>query len=374
MNKNYYDILGVTEDEKKLSGDEFNSLIKKKYRQIALKFHPDRQQGKSEKEKKEAEEKFKEASEAYNVLSDEKKRSEYDNPASGFQFSGFASDEDFREFVRRHFEDVAGMHGFEGMGFDFETGGFNDSRNVGVKGGSIRIRLDFTLEELYNGTKKKIKYKRYEKCSVCNGTGLTGKSKQKTCPTCGGNGMVFSRNQFMQMYQTCPTCGGKGYFTENPCERCGGHGIERKDFETEITFEKGIMGGMEVVYKNLGNAAPHGNGINGDLHVLVCEKEHDKFKRNGVDLYTIINVPVIDAILGTQVKITTINGKTLTATIKQGTEDGTKLLFKGYGMPVYGTNGYGNLIGVVKLVMPKKLNKDEEKLLSELKKKENFNG
>ena len=372
MNKNYYEILGITEEEKNLPKEEFNDIVKKKYRHIALQFHPDRQQGKSEEEKKQAEEKFKEAAEAYEVLSDENKRAEYDNPASDFQFTGFGTEADFHEFVRRHFGDIAGMHGFGSMGFeDFGGMGFETQKST-PKGSGIRVKLEFTLEELYTGTKKKIKYKRYEICSECNGSGVTSESRNRTCPTCGGKGMVFAQNQFMQMYQTCPTCGGKGHFIENPCKKCGGHGIEQKQFETEITFEKGLMPGMEMIYRGLGNAAPHGDGVNGDLHVVIYEKEHERFKRNGVDLYTVIEVPVLDAILGSQIKVKTINGKTLSATIKQGTEDGTKLSFKGYGMPIYGTNGYGNLICVIKLVMPKNLNKDEKKLLNDLKTKEHF--
>lgn len=372
MRKDYYSILGITEDEKKLSGEEFNKICKSKYRSMAVQYHPDKQQGKSEEEKKQAEEKFKEAAEAYEVLSDEKKRAEYDNPASDFQFSGFGSDVDFHDFVRRHFGDIAGMHGFGNMGFDdFGGMGFGNQQTV-TKGSGIRVKIAFTLEELYNGTTKKIKYKRYEKCSECGGSGLTSESRQRTCPTCGGKGMVFSQNQFMQMYQTCPTCGGKGHFTENPCKKCGGHGIEQKEFETDVTFEKGLMPGMEMIYRGLGNAAPHGEGTNGDLHVIIYEKEHERFTRNGVDLYVTVEVPVVDAILGGQIKVKTINGKTLSATLKQGTEDGTKLSFKGYGMPVYRTNGYGNLICVIKIVMPKSLNKDEKKLLTDLKTKEHF--
>ncbi len=373
MDKNYYDILGITEEEKNLPKEEFNDILRKKWRSLALSLHPDRQQGKSEEEKKRAEEKFKEAAEAYEVLSDEQKRSEYDNPASGFQFSGFGSDADFHEFVRRHFGDIAGMHGFGSMGFDdFGGMGFGGQQQASRKGSGIRIKVGLTLEEMYSGTKKKLKYPRYERCSTCNGSGRTSESREKTCPTCGGKGMVYSHNQFMQMYQTCPTCGGKGHFVENPCKECGGFGIVQKEHEVEITFDKGLMHGMELVYGGLGSAPPHGDGVNGDLYVIVYEKKDDRFERNGADLYMKIDVPVIDAILGGQIKVDTIGGKTLTSTLKQGTEDGTKLLFKGYGMPIYGTNNYGNLICVVHVTMPKSLNKEEKKLLSDLKKKEHF--
>lgn len=373
MKKDYYSILGISEEEKNLPKEEFNDILRKKWRNLALSLHPDRQQGKSEEEKKRAEEKFKEAAEAYEVLSDEQKRAEYDNPASNFQFSGFGTDADFHEFVRRHFGDIAGMHGFRNMNFgDFGGMGFGEQEQGVQKGSGIRIKVGLTIEEMYSGTKKKLKYARYERCSTCGGSGLTSESKEKTCPTCGGKGMIYAHNQFMSMYQTCPTCGGKGHFVENPCKTCNGHGIEQKEHEVEITFEKGLMHGMELVYGGLGNAAPHGNGVNGDLHVLVYEKKGDKFERNGADLYMKIDVPVIDAILGGQIKVETIGGKTITSTLKQGTEDGTKLLFKGYGMPIYGTNNYGNLICIVHIVIPKNLNKEEKKLLSDLKKKEHF--
>ena len=368
--KDYYKILGVTDDERKLTGEEFNKVIKSKYRSLALSLHPDRQQGKSDAEKKAAEEKFKEVSEAYEVLSDEKKRSEYDNPMSNFQFTGFGSDADFHDFVRRHFGDFGGFGGgFDPFHMDFD--GMQNEPQV-AKGNSIRVKLHLTLEELYSGTTKKIKFKRYEKCSDCGGSGLTSESKKRACPTCGGKGMVYSQRQFMQVFQTCPTCGGKGHFIENPCKKCAGHGLELKDFETELTIEKGLMPGMQIGYAGLGHAAPHGDGVNGDLYVVVYEKEHDKFKRDGADLYTAIEIPVIDAILGGAAKVKTIDGRTLSVNIKQGTEDGTKFSFKGYGMPIYGTNSYGNLICVVKLVMPKTLSKDERKLLEELKTKEHF--
>ena len=369
MRKDYYNILGITDDEKKLTGSDFEKILKQKYRKIAIQYHPDKQQGKTDAEKKEAENKFKEAAEAYEVLSDEKKRAEYDNPMSNFQFSGFGSDADFHEFVKRHFGDMAEMAGF-GMGFD--TFGFGSEQRGPAKGSSIRIKVALSLDEIYNGTTKKIKYKRYDTCSVCGGSGLTSESKKKTCPTCGGKGMVYSHNQFMQMYQTCPTCGGKGHFIENPCKNCNGYGLEQKENEVEITFDKGLLPGMEMVYGGLGNAATHGDGVYGDLHVVVYEKEDERFKRNGYDLYTTIDVPVIDAILGGKVSLGTINGKTITTDLKPGTSDGTKMMFKGRGLPMYGTNDYGNLICVVKLKIPKELNKEEKKLLTELKTKEHF--
>lgn len=362
--KDYYNILGITDEEKKLKGDEFESVIKKKFRKIALESHPDRQTGKSEEEKKKAEARFKDASEAYEVLSDEKKREEYDNPASNFTFTGSGFDGmDLDEILR---------------GFGNPFGGFGDffgrkSNTQKVqKGGSIRIKISLTLEEILNGCKKKIKYKRREVCPDCHGTGMNGDSKKKTCKSCGGTGMIFSGNGFMSMHQTCPTCGGKGYVIENPCGKCNGHGLIVKEFETELTFEKGVIPGHEVVFNGLGNAAMHGNGVNGDLLVAIYEKPHSLFERSGNDLYFKLELPVVDAMLGCEINIPTIDGKTLTARIPQGTCDGSNFRFKGYGLPIYGTNNRGNMVAVVKLTMPTELNDREQKLLNELKKEEHF--
>ena len=361
--KDYYKILGVSDEEKKLKGSEFESVIKKKFRKIALESHPDRQNGKSEEEKKKAEERFKDASEAYEVLSNEKKREEYDNPTSNFVFNGSGFDAmDIDAFFR----------GFGNPFNDFGDLFGNRGEPKVKKGDGIRIKIALTLEEILNGCKKKIKYKRREVCPNCNGSGLTENSKKKTCKTCGGTGTIYSSNGFMSMHQTCPTCGGKGHIIENPCSKCNGHGLVVNDFETEITIEKGVVVGTEVIFPNLGNAAPHGNGANGDLHVVIYEKPNNKFERRGIDLYFELQVKVLDAMLGCEVKLDTIDDKKLTVKIPQGTCDGDNLRFKGYGLPLYKSDVRGNMIAIVKLIMPNKLNDKEKELLNELKKQENF--
>jgi molecular chaperone DnaJ len=356
MRKDYYKILGV---DKNASQDD----IKKAYRKLAIKLHPDRNPG-----DKKAEEKFKEAAEAYEVLGDEKKRAEYDNPASKFDFKTSGGP----DFGGMNMEDI--LKHFNMGGFDF---GFNETRKPRVvKGNSMRIKVALTLEELNTGVTKEFKIKRYEKCSNCGGTGLTENSRKRTCKSCGGTGQIYSNDSFaggfMSMRQTCPTCGGNGYVIENPCPHCNGHGIVLKESIVKITIEKGTIPGTEIVYAGLGNAAPHGEGVNGDLLVFVMEKPHDKFERNGNDLYFTLEVPVIDGILGCDVEVTTIDGKTLNAKLPQGTSDGSNLRFKGYGLPIRGTNTNGNMIGIVKLVMPKKISEEERHLLIQLKEKENF--
>ena len=363
MNKNYYDILGITDEEKKLKGEEFEKIAKAKYRKIALEAHPDRQVGKSEAEKKKAEKRFKEASEAYETLSDATKRDEYDNPHSQFEFKG-------------------GMD-FGGMNMDeifrhFGFGGFGDNlrpQQQVIRGTNIRIKIVLTLEDVLKGCDKKIRIKRYEKCTHCNGSGMTAESRKRTCKTCGGTGMAFSQHGFMSMQQTCPTCGGNGYVVENPCKHCNGHGIvQNPSAEVSFTIPKGVENGMQIEYAGLGNAAPHGKGVNGSLIVVIEVEKHKVFEQQGKDLVRNVDISAIDAILGCEVEIATLGGQKVKAKIPQGTSSGQTFRFKGYGLPIYGgaigTNG--SMIAVIRIITPKKLNDNERKLLEELKKEEHF--
>lgn len=350
--KDYYKILGITDEEKKLKGEEFNKVVSKRYKKLAVKWHPDRNQD----NKEEAEEKFKEINEAKSILSDEKKREEYDNPHSSFQ--GFSS---------------GGFSGFGDMDDMFsEFFGGRQRQQPQVKGSSKRITISLTLKEMYEGVKKKIKYDRYEPCDHCHGSGMTKNSVKRTCKTCGGSGFVFSQASFINIRQVCPTCGGKGSYIENPCPHCHGMGVAEKSHELELNIGKGVMDGMTLVYQNEGNYPPQMQGVNGDLMVVIREKEGEKYERKGDDLYFKINVPVIDAILGCNATIKTINDKTLTAKIPQGVSDGYLMRFKGYGMPQYGTNTYGNMYGVVNVQMPKNLTEEEKETLKKLKTHENF--
>lgn len=348
MKKNYYDILGITDEEKKLQGEDFNKILKKKYRKLSMRWHPDRNQG-----SKEAESKFKEITEAYSVLGDAEKRKEYDTPKTSFNFNsgGFGG-----------FDDIFSHFG----GFDFDN-----SASKQVKGSSIKINFDLTLEEMLTGIKKKIKYKIFDTCSHCNGSGMTSESRKRTCKTCGGTGAIYN-GLIISSKHTCPTCGGLGYIIENPCSHCNGHGISQTTKEVEIDIPKGVYGGMNLSYANLGNAAPHGNGGKGDLIVHINQKEHKKFERHGDDLYFNINLKLVNALLGCRINITTLDGKVLQAKVSPCTADGTQLRFKGYGMPNYMTKNTGNMVGTIKLIMPKELNSKEKELLKELKQEENF--
>lgn len=360
MNKDYYNILGITEEEKKLQGKEFEKIIKPKYKKLCLQFHPDKQQGKSENEKKEAEEKFKEIAEAYSVLSDEKKRQEYDNPMSNFKFDGFGGN-GFNDFMN-------------GFGFDFNFNPFGNKGNQKrvVKGQSIRINLNVTLEDIYNGIEKNIKYKRMDKCPTCNGSGKGHNSRVETCSHCGGTGQFFQQNGFIQTITTCPYCNGKGTVLINPCPTCNGNGIVSTENTIKLTVPKGIANGSQITMQGQGNAPLNCDGIYGDLLIVINEIQHNKFERNGNDLYFELEIPVIDGILGCYVEVDTIDGKKLSTKISQGVEDGNQIRFGGKGMPIMNSNGYGNMIGIIRLKMPKILSNNDIQLLSKLKESENF--
>ena len=356
--KDYYKILGVNKDA---TQDD----IKKAFRKLSVKWHPDRNQG-----SKEAEAKFKEIAEAYEVLGDANKRKEYDNPKSTFEFH--SSGPNFggmnMDDILRHF----GMGGFDMGGFDM---GMNTHQQQPQRGSSIRIKIKLSLEEVLNGCTKKIKIKRYEPCTHCGGTGMNEKSSKKTCKTCGGTGMAFSQHGFMSMQQMCPTCGGKGYIIENPCPHCNGHGVVvNTSSEVEFSIPRGVENGMQIEYQGLGNAAPHGKGQNGSLIVVIEFDEHPIFEVQGKDLVCNIEVPAIDAILGCEVEVSTLSGKTIKAKIPQGTKSGQIFRFKGYGLPRYGNsigNG-GNMIGIIAITVPNELNETERQLLKQLKQQEHF--
>lgn len=344
--KDYYKVLGVSKDA---TQDD----IKKQYRKLSLKFHPDRQNGKTEAEKKEAEEKFKQITEAYEILGDEDKRREYDNPRVESKFENV------------NIDDILNSFGF---------GSFSNRKPV-KSGSSIRINLSISLEEAYNGISKKIKYRRLEPCSHCGGSGKTSQSRIRVCKTCGGSGIVFSHNAFMPMQQICPTCGGKGNIIENPCPYCKGQGIEPKTTDdVEIIIEGGIINGGSYVIKGKGNYPPQCDGITGDLIININIKPHPKFTVVDNDLYFHLDLNVIDAITGCEKEIADISGNKIVAKIKNGTKDGDKLRFKGHGMPIPDSpiKRHGDMIGVVRIIIPKKITDDEKEILLSLKEHENF--
>ena len=361
--KDYYKILEITDEEKKLHGSDFDKILKKKFRALSLKYHPDKNPG-----DKAAEEKFKDVAEAYEVLHDEDKRAKYDNPASNFSFDGFGMD------MADIFSKFSSGFGFEDI-FNMNMGGPINGQghyNVQSKGSNIRVRIGVTLEEIFNGAKKTIRYERLEKCKHCHGTGMDEHSKRETCPVCGGTGSKFETNGRMQIITQCPNCGGSGHIITNPCKECGGSGLVRKKHELEIEIPKGAVDGMQYTITGQGNAGNGEHSVNGDLFVLFTEIENERFLRTGNNLRTPIKVPLIDTLLGCEIEIETIDGKKLKTKIPECTEDGSELMFRGYGMYDYMTGARGDMIGVVMAIIPKKLSNEEKETLLKLKDKGNF--
>ncbi len=368
--RDYYEVLGV---EKTASAEE----IKKAYRKKAIQYHPDKNPG-----DKEAEEKFKEAAEAYEVLSDPQKRQRYDQfghagmqGAGGFSGGGMSMEDIFS-----HFGDI-----FEGAGFDlgdigemFMGGRGGRSRGPRVRRGSdMRVKVRLTLEEIAKGCEKKIKVRKLVQCKDCNGSGSKDGSTE-TCPTCKGSGRIIRQQRgifgMMQVQAECDTCHGEGRIIKNKCPKCGGEGIVRDDEIITITIPAGVAGGMQLTVPGKGNAAPRG-GVNGDLLVLIEEEEHKDFIRQDSDLIYNLLLDMPTAVLGGQVQIPTLTGD-VKITITPGTQPGKVLRMRGKGLPridQYGRNyGTGDLLINVGVYIPEKLNKEERALIEQLQNSPNI--
>ena len=355
--KDYYAILGVSKDA---TQDE----IKHAYRKLAIKWHPDKNQG-----DKAAEEKFKDITEAYSVLGDEEKRKEYDNPASSFSYDG-------PDFGGMDMDDILRNFGFSDMGFDpfnmFNHQAKKQRVNQVIKGSNIRIQIALTYKDILNGCHKKIKYKVNEQCDECNGKGYVGEPSYERCPHCGGTGQMFRQEGNMQIITTCPYCNGRGKILKNPCKKCNDTGVYKKLVETEFDIPKGVKEGMQLIIEGGGNHPGNEKGIKGDLIVQIVEKPDSVFKRFNDDLHCDLTLSVIDAILGCEKEINTIDGSKISIKIKHGIEDGNKIRVKNYGLPIYQTNRRGDMICNVHLTIPKNINEKEKELLIELQKQEHF--
>jgi len=360
--RDYYEVLGV---DKSASAED----IKKAYRKKAIQYHPDKNPG-----DKEAEEKFKEAAEAYEVLSDPQKRQRYDQfgmagmqGAGGWSGGGMSMEDIFT-----HFGDI-----FEGAGFDLgDIGnmfmGGSRSRGPRVRRGSdLRGRVSLTLEEIAKGCEKKIKVRRLVECKDCHGTG-SADGQTETCPTCKGTGRVTRAQRgifgMMQVQTECEACGGEGRIIKKKCPKCGGQGVSREEEIITVTIPAGVMGGMQLTVSGKGNAAPRG-GVPGDLLVLIEEQEHKDFVRQESDIIYNLLLDMPTAILGGQVQIPTLSGD-VKITITPGTQPGKVLRMRGKGLPridQYGRRyGEGDLLINVGVYIPEKLNKDERKLIEQL--------
>ncbi len=360
--RDYYDVLGI-------SRDASEAEIKKAYRKLALKYHPDKNPN-----DKEAEEKFKEAAEAYEVLSNKDKRSRYDKYGHA-GLGGAAGGGGFNmsmEDIFSQFGDIFGDFGGAFGGFGFGTGG-GRRRRVN-KGSNLRIKVKLTLEEISRGVEKKIKVNKYVSCDSCNGSGAEKGKSYSTCGTCRGAGQVTQvTNTFlgqMQTTSTCPSCGGEGQVITHRCPVCHGDGIVRGEEVIKINIPAGVGEGMQLSLSGKGNAAARG-GVPGDLIVLIEEIPHENLHRDGVNLLYEHYISFPDASMGTSIEVPTVDGK---ARIKvpAGTQAGKIFRLKGKGLPDVNGYGKGDQLININVWTPQKLNSDEEKLLEKLKESANF--
>ena len=365
--RDYYEVLGVGKDA---SADE----IKKAYRKLAVKYHPDKNPG-----DKEAEEKFKEAAEAYSILSDPDKKARYDQfghagvEGAGPDFSGGFGN--LNDILNEIFGSAfgggfgGGFGGFGGFG-----GGQRQQQRV-YRGRDIRVRVKLTLEEIAKGVEKEITIEKSVPCTDCNGKGARNSSDIRTCPACNGTGQVQRVvNSFLGQtisYSTCQQCGGEGKIISNPCKSCGGTGLVRKRETIKVRIPAGVEAGMQLTLQGQGHAAKN-NGINGDLLVVIEEVEHKDLKREGNNLFYTKIISLPEAILGGEVEIPGIDG-TYKIKVDPGTQSGTVVKLKGRGLPtVNGYGGTGDLYVKIAVWIPRKLDKDDKAVIESLRGKEAF--
>jgi molecular chaperone DnaJ len=368
--RDYYEILGVA---KGCSVDE----LKKAYRKVAMQFHPDRNPG-----NKEAEEKFKEAAEAYEILSDTDRRAQYDRyghagvsgngrGAGGFGGgAGMSMDDIFSQFGDIFGDDLFG---------NFFSGGARGGRSAGgrtrgVRGSNLRIKIKLTYEEIASGVNKTIKVKKYVPCGTCGGSGAKDKGSVQTCPTCGGNGQVRKvTNTFlgqMQTVSTCPTCNGEGSTITNKCTTCKGEGRAFGEETVSIDIPAGVQEGMQLSLGGKGNAGERG-GAPGDLIILIEEEPHPALHRDGLNVAYDLYITFPDAVFGTQVEVPTIDGKAKIK-IPTGTQSGKIFRLRGKGFPAVNSYERGDQLVHVNVWTPQNVTSDEKAMLEKMGESVNF--
>jgi molecular chaperone DnaJ len=359
--RDYYEILGVSKEATK-------EEIKKAYRKQALKYHPDKNPG-----DKKSEENFKEAAEAYEVLSSEEKKARYDrygHAGMGNSGSNFGGQNMTMDDIFSSFGDIFG-DAFGGFG------GFGGSRRGGKrinKGSNLRVKVKLTLSEIAAGAEKKIKVNKYDTCSTCNGTGAADSKSLSTCSTCRGSGHVTRLTNTMlgQMQTTavCPACGGEGTTITKKCTSCYGEGIVQREEIIKINIPAGVGKGMQMTVGGKGNA-PRRGGVNGDLLVVIDEEEHPDLIREGNDLIYNLFISIPDAVLGTHVEVPTVDNN-VKIKIEPGTQPGKILRLRGKGLPEVNGYGRGDLLVNVNVWIPKSMNKDELKIFEKFKDSDSF--
>ena len=349
MKRDYYEVLGVS---KNATDDE----IKKAYRKLAIQYHPDKNP-----DNPETEDKFKEAAEAYEVLSNSEKKQKYDRfghaGMNGNQ--GFGNNMDMNDIFSQFGDVFGGRHGFK------QT----------KRGENIRVAVKLNLHDIVNGVEKKIKVKRYDTCSPCNGSGAKNNSDLETCKVCNGQGQVnrVVNTMFGQMMSaaTCTSCYGEGKHIKNKCDTCHGEGRHMIEEVIPVQIPAGVIEGMQLSVNGKGNVPPKG-GIPGDLLLVFEEEKNDKLKRDGLNIHHTLIINFIDAVLGTHIEIPTLEG-TAKIKIEAGTQSGSTLRLKGKGITIINNHGKGDQLVHVNIFTPKKLSKEETNILEKLRSSKNFN-
>lgn len=367
--RDYYEVLEVS---RSASVDE----IKKAYRKLAIKYHPDRNPGDAE-----AEAKFKEAAEAYDVLHDPQKRQQYDQFGFDAPSGGFGGGSPFGGAGGFSMDDIFSMFGdvFGGHGGGFGGFGGGGQQAPKYRGSDLRLKVRLSLQEVATGVTKKFKVRKDVTCEHCHGTGAEGGSGTETCPNCHGSGVEIRTQQSMfgmiQTQTACHVCGGEGTIIKNKCTHCQGEGVVKGEEVVEINIPAGVAEGMVVNVPSKGNAGKH-NGVTGNIQVYIEEEPNDTFVRDGQNVIYNLLLDFPTAVLGGQVEIPTIDGSNVKIKIEPGTQPGKTLRLRGKGLPAvqgYGT-GIGDLVVHISIYVPKELTKSEKKAIEELRDSENFRG
>jgi molecular chaperone DnaJ len=353
--RDYYDILGVN---KSASQDE----IKKAYRTTAFKHHPDKNPG-----NKAAEEKFKEASEAYSILSDDSKKKNYDQFGHAAFEGGGGGGQGYGGFDTSSFSDI-----FEDFFGDFSDGSRGSSRrSSGSRGNDLRYDLSINLEDAYKGLEKKIDYTTYKKCGGCSGSGAEPGSKPIKCNYCKGNGKIRSSQGFFTVQQTCPQCQGNGESIGTACKKCNSAGKVQSDESVSVKIPKGVDDGTRIRLSGKGEAGAK-SGANGDLYLFISIQNHSLFKRSEENLFFELPITFADAALGTTIEVPCINGSKVNVKIPSGTQYGKQLRLKDKGMPILRRSSFGDLYIRIIPEVPVSLSKRQKELLEEFKELENI--
>ena len=359
--RDYYEVLGVS---KSSNADE----IKKAYRKVAMQYHPDRNPGDQG-----AEEKFKEAAEAYEVLSDETKRAKYDRyghqafgPGMG---GGYGSGGMNMEDIFSHFGDI-----FGGSGFGDIFGGTQSQRSAGRRGSNLRVRVRLNYQEIAAGVTKSIKVKKYVNCNTCDGSGAKDKNSIQNCNTCHGSGQVRKvTNTFLGQMQTvtqCPTCNGEGSIITANCTSCKGEGRVYGEETIDIKIPGGVQEGMQLSMSGKGNAGER-NGMSGDLIILIEEEKHPELHRDGMNVGYELHISFPEAVFGTTIEVPTIDGRAKIK-IPAGTQSGKLFRLKGKGFPDVNRYGKGDQLVSVSIWTPQHISEDEKEALRKMENSENF--